>query len=90
MNATLHDPATGELLAEVEYHLERRGRQDGRPWQCGFTVIEEHRPLETGPVTIKLEDGWTGLAVVTSLVFPSRQLRRSGTLMCSGPLERAV
>ena len=87
MNATLHDPKTDELLAEIECHPPRRAPADGRPWRWGFDVVEEPAPLRTGLVIVKLEDGRVGRAVVKALSFPSRQLRRSGVLFGSGPFD---
>jgi hypothetical protein len=87
VNATLHDPETDELLAEIVCSMAGFSSRGVRAWRSGFTIVEEHTYLERGMVTIKLDDGRIGQAIVKSLTFRSDQLRRSGTLVVSGALE---
>jgi hypothetical protein len=89
MNATLHDPESDDLLAEIECYPAGRTREGVGSWRYGFAVIDEPSPLRAGLVVVKLEDGRVGRAIVKSLSFRSYQLRRSGTLESSGTLMGA-
>ncbi len=69
MKATLHDSASGELIAEINCIIQHyQDPEGGLSGEEGiFDLVREHRKIAPGPATLKLGDGRTVPVVVEKL-----------------------